>query len=187
MNYRLQSSKPLTKLANSLDIFSWNELLFFVKHIPYGRNANRHDISLVLKERKGSCSSKHAFLKAVADENNIYNIQLILGIYKMNASNTNIGTTISDTGLSYIPEAHCYLKINGIRTDVTSESSSFKKIEDVIIEEIEIEPYQVAEFKVEYHKNFVKNWISEENINLTFNDVWAIRENCIDYLSKNSQ
>lgn len=183
MNHNLQSLKPLTKLVNSLNIFSWDTLLQFVKQLPYGRNENRHDISLVLTEQKGSCSSKHALLKTIANENNIPNIELILGMYKMNSSNTSIATTISDANLSYIPEAHCYLKINGIRTDVTSEESSFGKISDVILEEIEIEPHQVAEFKVEYHKNFIRNWISEENIKKSFDEVWAIRERCINYLS----
>jgi hypothetical protein len=34
-----------------------------VKNIPYGRNSNRTDFSLVISENKGTCSSKHAFLK----------------------------------------------------------------------------------------------------------------------------
>lgn len=181
----LNSKEKLTTLVKSFNIFSWDELLKSVKKLPYGRNSNRHDLSLILTEQKGSCSSKHAFLKAVANENNLPNIQLILGMYKMNAKNTNIGTTISDTNLDYIPEAHCYLKIDGIRTDVTSENASFSKIEDVILEEIEIEPHQVAEFKVDYHKDFIRNWISEEKIDKSFEDVWTIRERCIEYLSNN--
>lgn len=186
MSYKLTSNKKLTTLITSFNIFSWDELLKFIQQLPYGRNANRYDVSLVITEQKGSCSSKHAFLKAVADENDIPNIQLILGIYTMNSDNTNIGTTISDAGLSYIPEAHCYLKIDGVHTDITSEGSSFNNIKDVILEEIEIEPHQVADFKIEYHKEFIKKWISEGNINLTFNEVWAIRERCISYLSNNN-
>ena len=48
-----------------------------------------------MKENKGTCSSKHAFLKKVADWNNIKNVKLILGMYQMNELNTQkIGNTI---------------------------------------------------------------------------------------------
>jgi hypothetical protein len=52
---------------------NFESLLEKVKVIPYGRNLNRHDFSLVLSENKGTCSSKHAFLKDFADKNNIKN------------------------------------------------------------------------------------------------------------------
>lgn len=186
MNQKLTSTGKLTSLVKLLGIHSWNELLTFVQQLPYGRNSNRHDLSLVIKEQKGSCSSKHAFLKAIADENHINNIQLILGMYKMSSENTNIGNTISNANLNYIPEAHCYLKIDGVRTDVTSQNASFDKIKTVLLQELEIEPDQVAEFKVNYHKEFIQNWMLDEKINKSFQDVWEVRERCISYLSNNN-
>jgi hypothetical protein len=53
------------------------ELIEKVKHIPYGRNSNRYDFTLVISENKGTCSSKHAFLKDFANKNNIPNINYI--------------------------------------------------------------------------------------------------------------
>lgn len=184
IDFKLISSDELTTLAKSKHLNTWQELLSCVQKLPYGRNSNRYDVSLVLKENKGSCSSKHAFLKAIAIKNKIPNIQLILGMYKMNHNNTNVGTTITNAGLEYIPEAHCYLKINEKRVDITSENTSFSKIENVLLSEIEIQPQDISEFKVEYHKNFLKNWIQKENIDKSFNEVWEIREKCIEYLSK---
>lgn len=181
---QLTSDKELTKLVKSFGVFTWEELLILIRKLPYGRNSNRNNLSLVLRELKGSCSSKHAFLKAVANENNILQVKLILGMHQMNATNTKIGSTIKNTDLNYIPEAHCYLKINGIRTDVTSENTSFEKIKNVLLEEIEIEPHQVSVFKIEYHKNFIKNWISTKNISKSFEEIWHIRERCIEYLTQ---
>lgn len=80
---------------------NWQETINLVKHIPYGRNSNRTNFSLVISENKGTCSSKHAFLKDFAIKNKIPNVQLIIGIYKMNELNTNIGTTLSDNNISY--------------------------------------------------------------------------------------
>jgi hypothetical protein len=156
-----------------------------VKNIPYGRNANRYDFSLVLSENKGTCSSKHAFLKDFADNNGIENVKLFIGIFKMNEANTpKLGNLLSNNNIEYIPEAHCYLKINQVPVDVTTVDSFYDKIKQDIIEEIEISPNQVSDFKVEYHKAFLKKWINETNQNNIFEEIWDIREQCILKLSE---
>ncbi len=182
-DFSITSSEPLSALSQSYNLLTWQEVVKFVKSLPYGRNSNRSDFSLVLKEGKGSCSSKHAFLKALALENNEKDIELVLAIYKMNAYNTNIGTTISEYKLDYIPEAHCYLKILGERVDITTENSSFNKIEEAILTELTILPNQVSEYKVKFHKEFIEQWIEDEQINFSFEKIWEIREACISYLS----
>ncbi len=161
------------------------ELIEKVKHIPYGRNSNRYDFTLVISENKGTCSSKHAFLKDFANKNNIPNIKLYIGIFKMNEENTSkIFPLLSENQINYIPEAHCYLKVDGIPLDITTSESFYAKIKNDILEEIEIEPIQVAKYKVNYHKEFLKKWIIETNQNKTFNEIWTIRENCIKKLSE---
>ena len=164
---------------------NFETLIEKVKNIPYGRNANRYDFSLVLSENKGTCSSKHAFLKDFADNNGIENVKLYIGIFKMNETNTpKLGDLLSNNKIQYIPEAHCYLKINQVPIDVTSVDSFYDKIKLDIVEEIEITPNQVSDFKVAYHKAFLKNWIKETNQNNTFEEIWEIREQCISKLSQ---
>jgi len=110
-DYKLVSKDGLTKLTNSIGIRTWNQLTKHIKNLPYGRNQNRTDFGLVLYEQKGTCSSKHALLKSIADLNNVPNIELIIGIYRMTESNTpRIGTELTKNAIEYIPEAHCYLK-----------------------------------------------------------------------------
>lgn len=156
-----------------------------VKNIPYGRNANRTDFSLVITENKGTCSSKHAFLKDFANRNDIPDVKLFIGIFKMNEVNTTkIYPLLAQNTIDFIPEAHCYLKIRGVPLDVTTSDSFYKKIQNDILEEIEIEPYQVADYKVNYHKEFLKKWISETKQSKTFDEIWAIREQCIQKLSE---
>ena len=164
---------------------TFQETINFVKKLPYGRNSNRHDFSLVISENKGTCSSKHAFLKQFADKNNIPNVKLYIGIYRMNEQNTKIETLLTDNNLKYIPEAHCYLKIDGQIVDVTSIDANFDKIKKDLIEEIEIEPYQVVDFKIDYHKKFIKKWLVESNSKFTFEKIWRIREKCIKKISGN--
>jgi hypothetical protein len=181
----LNSNDKLTAIIKDSGINTWNELIQFVRELPYGRNSNRTDFRLVIIEKKGSCSSKHALLKKIADLNKIQNVKLVLGIYKMNRQNTpNIGNVLLENKIEFMPEAHCYLKIDNKRTDITTNNSDFEKIERDILNELEIEPEQVAEFKVEYHKDFLTKWISENRIDREFNEIWKIREKCIENLTK---
>ncbi len=188
----LKSTDNLTSLTTSLGIKTWNELTKYIQNLPYGRNANRHDLSLILAEQKGTCSSKHAFLKKIADLNKIENVKLYIGIYKMNPSNTpKIGNILLENEfgyqLNYIPEAHCYLKIDGIEQDFTDNNSDFEKLRNDILEEIEIEVHQVNEFKINYHQNFLKNWLENQNKKpdfvINFNNLWQLREKCIANLT----
>lgn len=183
-NQTLESYDTLTQLIKSVDIDNWLDLASLIKALPYNRNSNRTDLSLVWKEKKGTCSSKHAFLKHVADLNQIPNVELILGVYKMNSANTpKIGKALSDYQLDYIPEAHCYLKINDERIDYTSLTSDFNRIKDDILLEKIIEPQQVAEFKIDFHKSYLQDWIKNNNLPFSFEEVWQVREKCIASLS----
>jgi extradiol dioxygenase family protein len=177
------STDVLTKLITDKGINNWSELIEFTKNLPYGRNANREDFSLVIKENKGTCSSKHSFLKKIADLNNFESVKLILGMYRMNHLNTpKIGNTILENGLDYIPEAHCYLKLNNQRIDITSRNSDIENLIGDIIQEIELQPEQVNTFKVDFHKDYLKNWITENEIKMDLDSVWHIREQCIKKL-----
>lgn len=185
MDYKLSSTDTLTNQIKALDLNTWSELVQYVKSLPYGRNENRQDLSLVLKQQKGTCSSKHAFLKLVADFNQIPNIKLIIGLYKMSQENTpKIGSELSKNGMDYIPEAHCYLEINNQKVDITSNNSDFQKIEKDIIVEKEIQPKQVSDYKVAYHKSFLKQWIKDNTLDFSFDEIWTIREQCIENLTE---
>lgn len=176
----LYADDALTALARSMSINIWSDLIEYVKNLPYGRNKNRTDLSLVLTEGKGTCSSKHALLKRLADLNRIHQVRLILGMYKMNHVNTpGIQTTITKNGLEYIPEAHCYLKINNIRIDLTSARADIDRLLPDLLEETDITPEQVNAFKVAFHQDYLRKWIAGNDIALSFEQVWAIREACI--------
>ena len=180
----LNSSDAWTAQLKPLKIHDWAALTSFVKNLPYGRNKNRTDFSLVISEGKGSCSSKHAYLKEIAHRNYLNAVELVLGIYKMNHLNTpGIGSILFENNIPYLPEAHCYLKIDGQRKDFTQPSSNIKNIEPDLLEEQTITPNQVSEFKIDYHKNYLRNWLNSSNLDLSFDALWGIREMCIDRLS----
>jgi len=143
---------------------------------------------LVFKEQKGACSTKQALLYKSAMENNIPNVQLILSMYRMTQKNTPaLGDVIYGTGLEYIPEAHCYLKENGKRKDLTSNTSDFDQIRDDIIFETEIMPEDIVNKKVKIHQDFLREWIVENAPLVTFDEIWKLREECIRQLTLNNK
>lgn len=187
-NFPLNANLPLTKLSRQLGFSNFHALAAHVQALPYGRNANRQELGLVLEEGKGSCSSKHAFLKAVAIENDDSNLELVLGMYRMHRGNTpGIGNTIELAGLDFIPEAHCYLRHDNRRIDLTQTGSSFELIQADLLEETLISPEQVAEFKVRYHRNFIQLWVTEARPTWSLEKVWEVREMCIQRLSQNRE
>lgn len=180
---KLTTTQPLSSLLQKQGISTWQRLMHFLPSLPYGRNSNRSDLSLILTEGKGTCSSKHAFAKAVAIENGFTEVKLVLCLYKMNADNTrNIGPVLKEHGLEYIPEAHCYLMVNGIRQDLTKPTSSFARIENDLLHEEFILPDQVAAYKIEMHQEYLRKWVNSQP-NRTFQEIWNAREACISALS----
>ena len=105
----------------------------------------------------------------------------------MNKVNTpEISKTLQRNQLEYIPEAHCYLKYEDQILDQTKINSKATAFLEYLIEEIEISPEQITDFKVNYHKSYLANWLAKnKQINLSINDIWKIREQCIQDLANN--
>lgn len=179
----LKSNDDLTLDLLEAGVVSWDDIVRSVQCFHYGRNSNRSDLNLVWYERKGSCSSKHAFLKYVAELNDIPNIRLMLTFYRMNEVNTpGIGDVLKKNELDHIPEAHCYLLVEGKELDVTNVKSDFERYRNDILSLKEIQPIDIIENKVIWHQEFIRNWMEETKQTKSFNELWSIREACIEQL-----
>ena len=184
-NHLLSAKDSLTQLVLDKGIQNWSDLVDYIKGLTYGRNKSRIEFEQVMLEEKGSCSTKHGFLKQIATINGLKGVKLMMGMYKMNASNTpKVGKILSSNGLNYLPEAHCYLKIYGKRVDITHPNSDIEIIQSAILEEQEISPLQLGSYKVDYHKKYLKNWLKENHLDKKFPEIWRIREACIHALSQ---
>ena len=77
-----------------------------MRQIPYGRITERSRYWLVLDEGRGTCTTKHATLAALAREQGI-DVRLMLGIYEMSERNTpGVGPVLSAHGLTRKRVAH---------------------------------------------------------------------------------
>lgn len=160
---------------------SFEEACLYIQNLPYKRNANKENIFCVLEDLGGTCSTKHAFLKYYADENQIENVKLILGIFKMNSKNTpKISKILEKYNLKEIPEAHNYLKIKNQIHDYTRRNSKPEDFVSDLMEEIEISTSQITTFKIQYHQKFLEKYL-KENLEIPYSaeKFWQIREECI--------
>ena len=158
-----------------------------VHALPYGRNSSRTDPLIVIRERRGTCSTKHALLKRLALEQRL-KIALMIGIYRMSERNTpGVGRVLAASGLECIPEAHCYLCYLGGRIDVTREIAGGppESIASFLYEE-EISPAQIGEYKTTLHQRWLRDWITSGAAprGLGFDELWKIREACIAALGQ---
>lgn len=184
-NFDLSNRSQLSQELLNLGISNFNDALIYIQNLPYGRNSNRSDYSLILKEQKGTCSTKHAFLAALAKQEGKSEIKLYVGIYKMYEKNTpGVAGVLEKWQLPYVPEAHCYLKINDTIVDVTKNNNSNISFKSSLLFEEEILSHQIGDYKVMLHQTFLKSWLTSDAILYDFKTLWQIREACIISLSK---
>ena len=184
-DFDIKSMGQISKEFTDRNIVTFKQASLFIKQLAYGRNAEKNNLATVFTDNCGTCSTKHALLKRLADENEFEKVKLIVGLFKMNKKNTpQVSSTLQKYNLEYIPEAHCYLKFEDQIIDLTKLNSKPTDFLDELIEEIEIIPEQITDFKVNYHKNYLASWLDKnKQINLSLNDLWKIREECIQKLS----
>jgi hypothetical protein len=180
-NFEIKSNAPVSAAFRKMGLSTFTQASQWVRQIPYGRNSSKIDLLLVFTEKKGTCSTKHGLLKLLAEENGEKRLQLCMGIFNMNPTNTPaISSVFEKYHLTELPEAHCYLKYEDEILDFTwaqADPSAFTK--DLIIEE-NISPEQIGEYKINQHQKHLLSWLSKtEQTGIKAEQIWSIREACI--------
>ncbi|MFN5984832.1 MAG: hypothetical protein ACK479_15305 [Fluviicola sp.] len=165
IDFNIESEGKFSSLFRELDISTFKEACSFVQSLRYGRISDRSEFSLVLSEKKGTCSSKHALLSELALENGIEDLELICGIYLMNAeTNPKISPILEKYNLLQIPECHVYFRYKNERFDFTGIGFDIKKVEPFIVREQRMESNQSIEWKVKIHQNYIESWLRRNQI-----------------------
>jgi hypothetical protein len=183
-NVPLQSSGPASRDAIASGFTTFLQAAEHVASLPYGRNTNRADFHLVLSEHRGTCSTKHAFLAALAEEQQL-DVRLVLAIYEMNNDNTpGIAAVLERYGLRGLPEAHCVLLYQDQIIDLTMppDKSAGNGVREYSFKEV-IRPDGIGAHKIEVHRQILGEWLRTQKVELSLEDAWRIREDCIHALS----
>jgi RimJ/RimL family protein N-acetyltransferase len=184
-NFTIESNQTISAIFQQKNIHTFQAASNYIRNLAYKRNSNKEDITCVFKDNCGTCSTKHAVLKQLAYENGFENVKLMVGIFKMNSMNTpSVKNTLQKHQLDCMPEAHCYLRYNGVVFDYTKPLSEALDFESDLIEEIEILPNQINQYKIDCHKAYLEKWLlANPEINLSLPQIWDIREQCVKDLS----
>lgn len=149
--------------------------------LPYGRNRDPEDPLCVLAEGRGTCSTKHALLARLLEEERIAGFELRLGMYEMTEANTpGVGRVLAQHGLRAIPEAHCYLVTGTDRLDLTRVLPPGVEPIRAFLTEVAIRPDQIGGYKRAFHQRFLAQFAAAHpSLGRTADDLWRIREACI--------
>lgn len=181
--HQIVASGGMSAQFEAFGILDYQDAARFVHQLPYGRNTDRANYQLVLPELRGTCSTKHALLAALAIEQRLP-VDLTLGIYEMNDRNTpGVGRILEKHGLAFIPEAHCYLAYEAIRIDVTRETVAAGEPIALFLHEEPIAPEQIGDYKVAMHQAWMRERVAREMPHRDWRELWKIREECIAALS----
>jgi hypothetical protein len=180
----LQGDGLLTRRFRAAGVSDMVGAAGLIRRLPYGRIADRNQFWLVLEEGRGTCTTKHALLSELSREQGIA-VQLTLAIYEMSEANTpGVGAVLGKYGLACIPEAHCFLRYESARVDVTGVPAGAEPIDRFLHEEpITIE--QIGAYKIDRHRRFLAEWLARRAgpPALGLDEAWRIREECIAALS----
>ena len=184
-NAKLDTGLPLAAEFHLRNCQNFLQAAQYVQNLPYGRNTGSPAYLSVLADGRGTCSSKHALISALAQEQGL-DVRLILGIYEMDDANTpGVGAVLNAADIPAIPEAHCWLEYDGTPVDLTSTGAQSQFQKRVFIHKEEIAPEQTGAYKGRAHKDFLSIWLSgQPQIELDEKEMWGVREQCIAALSE---
>jgi len=183
-NFSIQPKGIVSAAFLTHRIYDFETAANWVKQLPYKRNQNKESILCIFDEQCGTCSTKHALLARLAIEQKQNNVQLMLGIFALNAQNTpKVTGVLVQHHLQYLPEAHNYLRIDGQVVDCTALYPI--NFVNNLLTEIVIKPHQITQFKVAYHQQYLTNWLAQmPQISYNLSKLWQIREQCITALQE---
>jgi hypothetical protein len=182
MRFRISGASALCENVRSRGFESFEHLAEHIRKLPYGRTANAQDPLAVLRQGRGTCSAKHQLLAAVAQDCGHSEVQLTVGIYEMSEENTpGVGTVLNAASFTSIPEAHCYLSIEGERFDFTGLLAGSLSPFAALLAEYTVSPTNLSHVKAELHHEAIVAWASDHGISKEA--AWATREACIAALA----
>ena len=181
----LRNAGDIARAFLALGISDLRQAAYWVQSLPYGRNSRPENPLVVLEEKRGTCSTKHALMKRLAVEQSVP-MELTVGIYEMSDKNTpGVGEVLKQFGLISLPEAHCYLWLRGKRIDLTGlrDQQGREPIQNFLVEET-IEPDEITDYKIWLHKCVLRSWSARQrHMRHSIQNLWCIREECILALS----
>ena len=115
----------VSKAFLSRGVTRFREACRYVHKMPYGYNTSRAPL-ILLRENRGSCTTKHMAVGLLAEELHLP-VHKYIGIYAMDENVvTGAGAIAAAYGLPFIPVVHCFLSDGTRRVDLTEGNHNGK-------------------------------------------------------------
>ncbi len=186
----IKPSGEMSQKFLELGIKTFREACHYVHDAEYGYNSNYDDHMIFFKEKKGSCTSKHAVIAGLAEELTIP-LYKYVGIYEF-IEEVSKGTNeiIEKYNVPFIPMIHCFLVYKDLRFDLTEGNCNGKKktLEDFIHEE-KVDPFISTKDKYLLFKRVLKEKIlpTKEWEGISERTALKTREEGIVLIKKNAK
>ena len=157
----------ISKKFLSLDVHTFIQACHYVHRMPYGYNSDRDDLMILFKEKKGTCTTKHAVIGTLALELDLP-VTKTIGIYAMTETVvTGTDTILEKFGLPYVPMVHCFLAYEKDRVDLTEGNHNGKNrsIEDFLHTETVIPHISAKDEYLRYRKALTESILSRSEMN----------------------
>ena len=144
--------------------------------LPYARARSAY---AVLEEARGTCSTKNAAFVLLAREAGL-KADLVVDFFMMSEANTpGVGSVLEEAGLSCVLEAHCSARLG----DVTVDLTGLEGTGSMVVRRMLLNPRRLEQ-KALLHREQLKEWGKGYAPWHTIDELWGIRERCIDALSR---
>lgn len=119
-DHALSGGGPVQEAFRRSGISSFHDACFWVQRLPYGEAVPGPHTSALLSGRRGTCTTKHGAIAALAAELRLP-MRKQLGFHRMDDSMVpGIGALLAPLGLSFVPAVHCFLDSMGAAIDLTA-------------------------------------------------------------------
>jgi len=153
-------SGKISKKFLELNITSFKDACYYVHNLDYGYNSNYDDEMILFKEKKGTCTSKHAIIAGLARELNIPLYKHVC-VYKFTEEiTTGVNEILKKYDIPYVPMTHCFLVYKQNRFDITEGNNNGKKknIDEYIISE-RVDPFISGKDEYLLYKRVLKEYV----------------------------
>jgi hypothetical protein len=183
--------KPIGELSKKfleLGIKTFKEACNYVHNIEYGYNTTYDDKFIFFKEKKGTCTSKHAVIAGLAEELKIP-LYKHVGVYKFTEEiSTGTEEILKKYKIPYVPMIHCFLVYKDYQFDLTEGNCNGKNtsIENFIHEE-KVDPFITTKDEYLLFKKVLKEIIlpSKEMKGIKERTILKAREEAIILIKEN--
>ena len=185
--------KPVGEISRKfleLGIKSFRQACEYANNIEYGYNTNYDGKLIFFKEKRGTCTSKHAVVAGLAEELNIPLYKHVC-IYKFTEEiSTGAIEILKKYKIPYAAMVHCFLVYKNLRFDLTEGNCNGKNTTiDEFIHEEKVDPFISEKDEYLLFKRVLKEKIlpSKEMEGITERSLLKARSESIRLLTKNME